>query len=134
MFNRPNKQDLNTQTMTTKINFNGEIYDELSISVMDHGFLFGDSVYEVVSTLNNQPCFLEKHLERLHNSAQAISLEIPRDREWFHEQLKNTLVAAGNEESYIRIIVTRGVGEINIDPSSCEHPNIILMVMDVTEY
>ena len=120
--------------MTTKINFNGEIRDELSISVMDHGFLFGDSVYEVVSTLNNQPCFLEKHLERLHNSAQAISLEIPRDRGWFHEQLKNTLVAAGNEESYIRIIVTRGVGEINIDPSSCEHPNIILMVMDVTEY
>ena len=45
--------------MATKINFNGEIFDKLSISVMDHGFLFGDSVYEVVSTLNNQPCFLD---------------------------------------------------------------------------
>jgi branched-chain amino acid aminotransferase len=120
--------------MTTKINFNGEIFDELSISVMDHGFLFGDSVYEVVSTLNNQPCFLDKHLDRLNNSAQAISLRIPRDRGWFREQLKSTLVSAGNEESYIRIIVTRGVGEINIDPSSCSNPNIILIVMDVTKY
>ena len=120
--------------MATKINFNGEILDHLNISVMDHGFLFGDSVYEVVSTLDNQPCFLDKHLTRLYASAQAISLEIPRDKEWFLEQLKNTLIAAGNDESYIRIIVTRGVGELNIDPSSCEHPNIILMVMDVTEY
>lgn len=120
--------------MTTKINFNGEIRDELNISVMDHGFLFGDSVYEVVSTLNNKPCFLDEHIDRLYASAKAISLKIPRDKEWFREQLKNTLFAAGNKESYVRIIVTRGVGEINIDPSSCEHPNVILMVMDVTEY
>lgn len=120
--------------MTTKINFNGEIHDQLNISVMDHGFLFGDSVYEVVSTLNNQPCFLDNHLDRLYTSAEAISLKIPRDKKWFQDQLQNTLLAAGNKESYVRIIVTRGVGEINIDPSSCEHPNIILMVMDVTEY
>ncbi len=120
--------------MATKINFNGEIHDHLNISVMDHGFLFGDSVYEVVSTLNNQPCFLDKHLTRLYASAKAISLKIPHDKEWLREQLENTLVASGNDESYIRIIVTRGVGEINIDPSSCEHPSIILMVMDVTEY
>jgi len=120
--------------MATKINFNGEIHDHLNISVLDHGFLFGDSVYEVISTLNNQPCFLDKHLARLYASAQAISLKIPQDKEWLQEQLEITLVAADNCESYIRIIVTRGVGEINIDPSSCEHPNIILMVMDVTEY
>ncbi len=120
--------------MATKINFNGEIYDHLNISVMDHGFLFGDSVYEVISTLSSQPCFLDKHLTRLYASAQAISLKIPHDKEWFHEQLRNTLAAAGNDESYIRIIITRGVGEINIDPSSCEHPNIILIVMDVAEY
>jgi branched-chain amino acid aminotransferase len=120
--------------MTTKINFNGEIYDELNISVMDHGFLFGDSVYEVVSTLNSKLCFLKEHLDRLYNSAEAISLKIPRDKKWFREQLMKTLHAAGNKESYVRIIVTRGVGEINIDPSSCEHPNVILIVMDVTKY
>ncbi len=120
--------------MTTKINSNGEIHDQLSISVLDHGFLFGDSVYEVVCTSNNEPYFLDKHLDRLYASAQAITLKIPQDRKWLREQVRTTLVAAGNNESYIRIIVTRGVGEINIDPSSCEHPNIIIIVKEITEY
>lgn len=120
--------------MTTKINFNGEIRDQLSISVFDHGFLFGDSVYEVVSTFKNRPCFLDKHLTRLNASAKAISLNIPNDKEWFRTQLDNTLLAANNKESYIRIIVTRGVGEINIDPISCEHPNVIIIVSEVSEY
>ena len=120
--------------MTTKINFNGQIHDELNISVLDHGFLFGDSVYEVVCTINNQPCFLEKHLCRLFASAKAISLDIPHDKQWFHEQLKATLQAANNTESYIRIIVTRGVGEVNIDPSTCHKPNIIIIVMETKEY
>ena len=117
--------------MATKINFNGEIHDQLSISVLDHGFLFGDSVYEVVCTINNQPCFLEKHLDRLFASAKAISLNIPHVNEWFREQLKVTLGAADNDESYIRIIVTRGIGEINIDPTTCHSPNIIIIVMAV---
>ncbi len=120
--------------MTTKINFNGEIHEELSISVLDHGFLFGDSVYEVVCTLDNQPCFLDKHLDRLFSSAKAISLTIPRDIEWFHKQLRLTLDAADNSESYIRIIVTRGVGEINIDPSTCHSPNIIIIVREIDTY
>ena len=120
--------------MAKKFNFNGEILDQLNISIMDHGFLFGDSVYEVVSTLDNKPCFLDKHLDRLDTSAKAISLKIPRDREWFREQLNNTLTVADNKESYIRIIVTRGVGELNIDPSSCDHPNVIMIVMGATEY
>jgi branched-chain amino acid aminotransferase len=120
--------------MTTKINFNGEIHEELSISVMDHGFLFGDSVYEVVCTFGKQPCFLDKHLERLYASAKAISLNIPHDKEWFRGQIKATLDAAGNNESYIRIIVTRGVGEVNIDPTTCHSPNIIIIVMKINEY
>ena len=101
---------------------------------MDHGFLFGDSVYEVVCTFNNQPCYLDKHLDRLFASAKAISLNIPHDNKWFREQLEVTLGVADNDESYIRIIVTRGVGEINIDPSTCHSPNIIIIVMDIKEY
>ena len=120
--------------MPTKINFNGEILDHLSISVFDHGFLFGDSVYEVVCTYRNKPCFLDKHLNRLYSSARAISLEISHEQDWFRRQLESTLAVAGNDESYIRIIVTRGVGKINIDPSSCECPNIIIIVGDVSEY
>jgi branched-chain amino acid aminotransferase len=119
--------------MTTKINFNGEIHEQLSISVFDHGFLFGDSVYEVVCTLDKKPCFLDKHLDRLFASAKAISLNIPQHKEWFHSQLQATLHEADNNESYIRIIVTRGEGEINIDPTSCHSPNIIIIVREIDE-
>ncbi|GJL78254.1 MAG: branched chain amino acid aminotransferase [Nitrospinaceae bacterium] len=114
--------------MTTKINLNGTIKEDACISVFDHGFLFGDSVYEVVSTHRNKPAFLQDHLNRLMNSAKGLSLTIPYDPEWFFQEVEKTLQAAGNEESYIRIIVTRGVGEIDIDPSSCQNPNVIIFV------
>ena len=120
--------------MTTKINFNGEIHDHLKISILDHGFLFGDSVYEVVCTIDSAPYFLDPHLDRLFASAEAISLKIPQNKEWFREQVNITLGAAGNDDSYIRIIVTRGEGEINIDPSTCLHPNIIIIVMEISQY
>ncbi len=120
--------------MTTKINFNGAIHEELNISILDHGFLFGDSVYEVVCTFNGELCFLDKHLDRLFASANAIALSIPKDKAWFREQVKITVAAAGNDDSYIRIIVTRGEGEINIDPSTCLHPNVIIIAMEITQY
>ncbi len=120
--------------MNLKINFNGAIQDYAEISVLDHGFLFGDSVYEVVATHGNKPCFLEQHLERLRNSAVGISLEIPYDDEWFVEQIDRTVQLANFDESYIRIIVTRGVGEIDIDPSSCDRPNIIIITAPAKVY
>ena len=61
-------------------------------------------------------------------------MNILRENEWILEQLKVTIGAADNDESYIRIIVTRGVGEINIDPSTCHSPNIIIIVMEIKEY
>ncbi|GIS84901.1 MAG: hypothetical protein CM1200mP16_12010 [Nitrospina sp.] len=64
--------------MTTKININGEIHDEAFISILDHGFLFGDSIYKVICTNKGKPCFLDEHLIRLNASASGISLKIPR--------------------------------------------------------
>ena len=63
--------------MATKININGDIQNEAYISIFDHGFLFGDSIYEVVSTKYGKTCFLDEHLERLFESASGISLKIP---------------------------------------------------------
>ena len=117
--------------MTTKININGDIHEEAFISILDHGFLFGDSIYEVICTVNGKPCFLDEHLKRLYASASGISLEIPRKSEWIKEEIKKTLNSAGNPESYIRIIVTRGEGELDIDPSSCFNPNIIIFVKNI---
>ncbi|MGV7221291.1 MAG: aminotransferase class IV [Nitrospinales bacterium] len=98
------------------------------ISVNDHGFLFGDSVYEVVATQQGKTLFLEEHLARLRRSAKGISLDIPYSDERFISEINNTLMEAGNDESYIRIMVTRGDGEIDIDPSTCEKPNVLIFV------
>ncbi len=120
--------------MSFKINFNGVIEENPSISVFDHGFLFGDSVYEVIATHNNKPIFMEEHLHRLTNSANGISLALPNDQNWFVREINKTLQAAGNEESYIRIVVTRGVGDIDIDPTSCQNPNVLIYVAPHKDY
>ena len=114
--------------MKTRININGIIKEEAFVSVFDHGFLFGDSVYEVVNTRKNRPCFLDEHLKRLHRSAEGIDLNIPFDDNWFRNQIDRTLTDASNSESYIRIVVTRGTGDINIDPSSCYTPLVLIFV------
>ena len=120
--------------MTTRINLNGDIQPEAHISVFDHGFLFGDSVYEVVSTHQGRLCFVQEHLKRLRNSARAISLEIPLADDTMMREIEKTVEAAGNPESYIRIIVTRGVGEIDIDPESCTRPNVLIFVKPARLY
>ena len=120
--------------MTTKINVNGKLEEEARISVLDHGFLFGDSVYEVVATLDSQPVFMAEHLQRLRISAKELALNIPYSDEQFRDEIHKTLDAAGNHESYIRIIVTRGVGEIDLDPVSCLSPTVVIVVTDSVVY
>ena len=120
--------------MTTRINLNGDIRQEAFISVLDHGFLFGDSVYEVISTHQGRLCFVQEHLKRLRNSARAISLVIPLDNDAIIREIEKTVEAAANLESYIRIIVTRGVGEIDIDPESCTRPNVLIFVKPARLY
>ena len=120
--------------MATRININGNINEEAFVSVFDHGFLFGDSIYEVINTRKNSPCFLDDHLQRLHRSADGIKLNIPFNDEWFKNQIARTLVAAANQESYIRIVVTRGIGDIDIDPSSCHSPCVLIFVTSARTY
>jgi len=120
--------------MTTRINLNGEIHQDAHISVFDHGFLFGDSVYEVISTHHGHLCFLNEHLRRLRSSANAIFLEIPLADEQMIREIHKTVEAAGNPESYIRIIVTRGVGEMDIDPETCTEPNVLIFVKSILHY
>ncbi|MGP0629649.1 aminotransferase class IV [Nitrospina sp. 32_T5] len=120
--------------MTIKINLNGTIDNDASISVLDHGFLFGDSVYEVVSTIDGRVVFLAEHLRRLRQSAAALNLDIPYSDTKFGEEVHRTLQSAGNTESYVRIIVTRGVGELDLDPTSCTSPNVIILAKEAVIY
>lgn len=120
--------------MPIRINLNGDVTQEASISVLDHGFLFGDSVYEVVVTHKGVPCFMEAHLKRLRNSAAGLCLTIPWTDEFLIREINRTIKEAGNEESYVRIIVTRGEGDIDIDPTTCSSPSFIILVNQVHIY
>lgn len=124
--------------MALLIRIDGETFHDRAaakISIFDHGFLFGDSVYEVVRTYGGRPYQIGPHLARLFNSASRISLEIGRTR----EQLTGDIEAAVREagcagEAYVRLIVTRGVGEIDINPASCKSPSVILIVKDLAAW
>jgi branched-chain amino acid aminotransferase len=112
-----------------RIYIDGQIHDEktASVPVFDRGFLYGDSVYEVLRTAGGRPVDFDRHLERLERSSEAILLPVlPRER--VIQAVQETLGAAGNPDSYIRIIVTRGAGEIGLDPALADRPRLIVMV------
>lgn len=98
------------------------------ISVLDHGFLFGDSIYEVVRTINGSLFAWDEHLRRLRNSAERLGYKLPwSDMELTLEIEKVVEVAPWEEESYIRIIVTRGVGRLELSPETCDSPTLIVI-------
>jgi branched-chain amino acid aminotransferase len=116
--------------MGTLVSMNGRILPpgEAVVSVFDHGFLFGDSVYEVVRTRRGVPVTLDEHLRRLEGSARQIYFELPWPMEAVKERVREAHRASGNEESYIRIVATRGTGEISLLPDSCRDPLLIVIV------
>lgn len=114
--------------MVSICNLNGEIVPEESarIPVLDRGFLFGDSIYEVIRTRDGIPFAWIEHLERLGQSAEGIGMEIGMDADQLMRRIKKTVQAGDNPESYIRVVVTRGTGTApNIDlayapgPATC---------------
>ena len=98
--------------------------DKAFVSAFDHGFLFGDSIYEVVRTVKGKLFMWDAHIERLKASASRLELKIPADDAALLKYTLKTLEEAGNQESYIRIIVTRGAGEISLDPDKAKKPEL----------
>ncbi len=88
------------------------------VPVNDRSFLFGDSLYEVIATFQGQPFFTRDHLERLRATAQGIYLDIPWTDEWFEQQIRLGLEQMAGQEAYIRIVISRGSGDFNIDLQS----------------
>jgi branched-chain amino acid aminotransferase len=109
---------------------NGRIVppERARISVFDRGFLYGDSVYEVLRTYGGAPFALEEHLLRLRRSAELLGMRLPRSAAWCVEELARTLRAARNRESYVRIVVTRGAGRIGLDPALARNPQTLVIV------
>jgi branched-chain amino acid aminotransferase len=114
--------------VTVRVYVNGTISDESSavISIFDRGFLYGDSVYEVLRTAGGHPVDFDRHLDRLRRSADAIALSLP-DEDLIRRAVADTLVAARNDEAYIRIVVTRGAGRIALDLDAADKPSLLVI-------
>ncbi len=102
--------------------------ERASISVFDRGFLFGDSVFEVLRTYGGRPFELGAHLERLGRSARGMGIELPVDVRRMAREVERGLAKAANAESYVRIVLTRGRGPLHIDPRTATHPARVIIV------
>ncbi|MCP4448802.1 MAG: branched-chain-amino acid aminotransferase [Myxococcales bacterium] len=114
--------------MSTRIYLNGSITgpEDAKISIFDRGFLYGDSVYEVMRTSGGQLVDLDRHLMRLYESASALALPPPQE-DVLRKAIVDTLASAGNEESYVRLVVTRGSGEVGLDTALAELPTTLVI-------
>jgi branched-chain amino acid aminotransferase len=100
---------------------------QAKISVFDHGFLYGDGVFEGIRAYNGRVFKLKEHIDRLYDSAKAIDLQIPISKEEFMEIILETLRRNKLRDAYIRPIVTRGIGDLGLDPRICKNPSIIVI-------
>jgi len=112
-----------------KIYIDGKFYEKenAKISVFDHGFLYGDGVFEGIRAYNGKIFMIDEHIERIFASAQYIKLQIPMTREEMKEALYKTLEANALKDAYIRLVVSRGVGDLGLDPRKCPKPSVIII-------
>lgn len=101
--------------------------EEAVISVYDHGFLYGDGVFEGIRVYDGNIFQLDAHLERLYESAHSIMLEIPYNREELQQILIDTVNKNELSSAYIRLVVSRGIGNLGLDPRSCPKPSVVVI-------
>jgi branched-chain amino acid aminotransferase len=111
---------------------------EAAISVFDHGLLYGDGIFEGLRFYQSKTFMLEAHLRRLQTSAQAIGLELPYSPEQIARAIEQLIDAYPGDTGYLRLVVTRGVGNLGLDPQKCSRPSLFIIadqiaVMDGNE-
>ncbi|MGE5214319.1 MAG: branched-chain-amino-acid transaminase [Nitrospirota bacterium] len=119
-----------------KIYIDGKFYSEADakVSVFDHGLLYGDGIFEGIRFYNGRVFRLEQHLERLWNSARSICLEIPMTRQEMTKALLETIRQNHLRDGYVRLVVTRGVGNLGLNPEQCKSPSVIIIVATIALY
>ena len=122
--------------MSFKVYINGEFFDKenAKINVYDHGLLYGDGVFEGIRCYSGKVFKHKEHIDRLYESANAIALKIPMSKQEMISAVEETLKINNLTDSYIRLIVTRGMGYLGIDPNNCEAPQVIIITDKIALY
>lgn len=122
--------------MSLKVYINGRLVDkeDAKVSVYDHGLLYGDGVFEGLRSYSGKVFRLDRHLDRLYESARAIWLEIPIKQSDLANAVNDTLRANSLEDAYIRLVVTRGAGSLGLDPNRTSDPQVIIITDKIALY
>lgn len=107
---------------------------EAVVSVFDHGFLYGDGIYETMRVYDRVVFMLDEHLIRLYRSASLIGLTIPLDADSLKRSIHETLVANSLKNAYIRLTISRGYGPIGLDPDLCPKPTVVIITQEMKDY
>jgi branched-chain amino acid aminotransferase len=123
--------------MVPVVYVNGRITDarDATVPVFDHGFLYGEGVYETLRTYGHEPFLFDRHLRRLRHSAELMSLPVPYTDDGFLDLVKKTMTEAARgkpDEAYIRILLTRGVCDLSYNPSATPTPSLVIIVKPYT--
>ncbi|MBN2271807.1 MAG: branched-chain-amino-acid transaminase [Sedimentisphaerales bacterium] len=122
--------------MALKIWLDGKLVDhaDAKVSVFDHGLLYGDGVFEGIRVYGGRVFELEAHLRRLYESAKVIRLEVPMGKNELVAAIKKTVEANGIVDGYIRLLVTRGVGTLGLNPFQCKNSSLIIIADNIQLY
>lgn len=108
--------------------------EEAKVSLMDHGMLYGDGVFEGIRAYHGRVFRLEEHIDRLYRSARGIAMKIPMEREQVRETILETVRRTGLKDVYIRVVVSRGPGDLGIDPRKCAKQTFYVIADKIAVY
>lgn len=119
-----------------KVYLNGTLVEkeEAKVSIFDHGFLYGDGIFEGIRLYQGCIFKLEEHLKRLEDSAKAIMIKLPWTREEIQEAVCETCRANELSDGYIRLIITRGMGDLGLNPKTCDSPQLFIIADKIELY
>jgi branched-chain amino acid aminotransferase len=122
--------------MLLKVWIDGKLLDKADacVSVYDHGFLYCDGVFEGIRVYSGRIFECEAHIRRLFDSARAIRLQVPYDAQRLCDAMEQTFKANNFTDCYIRLIVTRGIGNLGVDPKKCTNPSVIIIADTIEVY
>ncbi|MBM4045254.1 MAG: branched-chain-amino-acid transaminase [Planctomycetes bacterium] len=122
--------------MSRKVWISGDLVpqEEAKVSVYDHGFLYGDGVFEGIRVYGGRCFKVKEHIDRLFDSARGIALTIPMAPVEMGAALQKTVMANGIVDGYVRLIVTRGVGKLGLDADKCSNPQVIIIADTIELY